>query len=90
MASELQKTATRHTSAISHHIPQTIPTGQMPSGMTGVLMPQGMTGVLASERGKIYRSLHCLAKTSYKAILTLTANWLVLQLHPKSLTLKIF
>ena len=31
---------------------QTMPTGQMPSGMTGVLMPQGMTGVLASERGQ--------------------------------------
>ncbi len=30
--------------------PQTMPTGQMPQGMTGVL--QGMTGVLASERGQ--------------------------------------
>ena len=65
MASELQKIQQGTPAQYRTTFPQTIPTGQMPQGMTGVLaaergqnmptgqMPSGMTGVLANERGKI-------------------------------------
>ena len=52
MASELQKMQQGTPAQYRTTFPQTIPTGQMPKGMTGVLASGGMTGVLASERGQ--------------------------------------
>lgn len=53
IASELQKMQQGTPAQYRTDFVQTMPTGQMPQGMTGVLArPQGMTGVLASERGQ--------------------------------------
>ena len=52
MASELQKMKQGTPAQYRTTFPQTMPTGQMPKGMTGVLASGGMTGVLASERGQ--------------------------------------
>ena len=52
MASELQKIKQGTPAQYRTTFPQTMPTGQMPKGMTGVLASGGMTGVLASERGQ--------------------------------------
>ena len=52
MASELQKIQQGTPAQYRTTFPQTMPTGQMPQGITGVLAPSGMTGVLASERGQ--------------------------------------
>ena len=52
VASELQKMQQGTPAQYRTTFPQTMPTGQMPKGMTGVLASGGMTGVLASERGQ--------------------------------------
>ena len=92
MAIESQKMQQGTPAQYRTTFPQTIPTGQMPrQTMPPVRMPSGMTGVLASERGqKLPQPALLLVKTSYKAILTLIANWLVLRLHQSNPILKMF